>query len=131
MIFQSGTWTWRFEDNPVKIYFEEYKESNSAPCKDILMIPTISDVSTAEEWRVVAENLLTREGATDWRAIIVDWPGLGFSDRPSINYTADVMERFLVDFLNATDGPFRSSGTWPSHFHCIYVILWLAFCVRA
>lgn len=74
------------------------------------MIPTISDVSTVEEWRSVASTLVQQIGSVNWRATIVDWPGLGYSDRPKMDYTADVMEKFLVDFINAPDGPIRSSG---------------------
>lgn len=74
------------------------------------MIPTISDVSTVEEWRSVASTLVQQVGSVNWRATIVDWPGLGYSDRPKMDYTADVMEKFLVDFINAPDGPIRGSG---------------------
>lgn len=74
------------------------------------MIPTISDVSTVEEWRSVASTLVQQIGSVNWRATIVDWPGLGYSDRPKMDYTADVMEKFLVDFINAPDGPIRGSG---------------------
>jgi GTP-binding protein EngB required for normal cell division len=74
------------------------------------MIPTISDVSTVEEWRSVANTLVQQVGSVNWRATIVDWPGLGYSDRPKMDYTADVMEKFLVDFINAPDGPIRGSG---------------------
>lgn len=108
---KTGTWTWSFKNKSIKIHFEEQKGSNSGPCKDILLLPTISDVSTTEEWQAVTEDLLSREGGTNWRAVIVDWPGFGLSDSPSIDYNADVMERFLVDFLSAADGPLRSSDT--------------------
>jgi len=109
--FQTGTWTWSFKNKSIKIHFEEQNGNNSGPCKDILLLPTISDVSTTEEWQAVTKDLLSREGGANWRAVIVDWPGFGLSDSPSIDYNADVMERFLVDFLSAADGPFRSSDT--------------------
>lgn len=108
---KTGTWTWSFKSKSIKIHFEEQKGSNSGPCKDILLLPTISDVSTTEEWQAVTEDLLSREEGTNWRALIVDWPGFGLSDSPSIDYNADVMEKFLVDFLSAADGPLRSSDT--------------------
>ncbi|KAF6171860.1 hypothetical protein GIB67_007381 [Kingdonia uniflora] len=76
----------------------------------ILMIPTISDVSTVAEWRLVAKDIVQRDGNVNWRTIIVDWPGLGYSDRPKIDYNAEVMEKFLVDFINAADGPLQQSG---------------------
>lgn len=86
------------------------KES-SEPAQNILMMPTISDVSTVEEWRLVAENIAQRNGGVNWRATIVDWPGLGYSDRPKIDYNADVLENFLVDFVNSPDSPVKQPGT--------------------
>lgn len=58
----------------------------------------------------MARDIVQRDGKVNWRATIVDWPGLGNSDRPKIDYNADVMEKFLVDFINAPDGPISSSG---------------------
>lgn len=74
------------------------------------MIPTISDVSTVEEWRLVAKDIVQRVGKVNWRATIIDWPGLGYSDRPKLDYNADVMEKFLVDFINAPNSPISSFG---------------------
>lgn len=53
-----------------------------------------------EEWRGVAKDILERSGKLNLRATIVDWPGLGFSSRPKMDYDADVMENFVVDFIN-------------------------------
>lgn len=75
------------------------------------MLPTISDVSTVEEWRLVAKDIVEREGGINWRATIVDWPGLGYSDRPKMEYDADVMEMFLADFITSPNSPVKSSGT--------------------
>lgn len=86
------------------------KESEE-PSQNILMMPTISDVSTVEEWRLVAQDIAQRNGSVNYRATIVDWPGLGYSDRPKIDYNADVLEKFLVDFVNSPDGPVKQSGT--------------------
>jgi len=86
------------------------KES-SEPSQNILMMPTISDVSTVEEWRLVAEDIAQRNGSVNYRTTIVDWPGLGYSDRPKIDYNADVLEKFLVDFINSPDGPVKQPGT--------------------
>lgn len=61
------------------------------------MVPTISDVSTVEEWRLVAKDIVEQVGKVNWHATIVDWPGLGYSDRLKMDYDADVMEKFLVD----------------------------------
>lgn len=85
------------------------KESPDPP-KNILMMPTISDVSTVEEWRSVAKDIVQRVGEVNWRATIVDWPGLGYSDSPKIDYNANVLEEFLVDFINARNGPISDPG---------------------
>ncbi|KAF9624735.1 hypothetical protein IFM89_013273 [Coptis chinensis] len=108
----TGTWQWKFQDNSVNIYYEEHKGDSSEPCKDILMIPTISDVSTVEEWRLVAKEIVQKNGKINWRATIVDWPGLGYSDRPKIDYTADIMETFLIEFINAPDSPVQRKGNF-------------------
>uniref|UniRef100_A0AAV2D6V2 AB hydrolase-1 domain-containing protein n=1 Tax=Linum trigynum TaxID=586398 RepID=A0AAV2D6V2_9ROSI len=108
--FKSTSWQWKFDDKSISIYYEEHSKNNSDSPKDILMIPTISDVSTAEEWRSVALDIVQRAGGADWRATIVDWPGLGYSDRPKIDYNADVMEKFLVDFINSPDSPLKNSA---------------------
>lgn len=86
------------------------------------MIPTISDVSTVEEWRTVAKDIVAREGEVKCRATIVDWPGLGYSDRPLLNYNADIMEDFLVQFMNAPDSPLTHSGI--NFFIALYLQLW-------
>uniref|UniRef100_A0A2P2IQJ4 Uncharacterized protein MANES_06G092900 n=1 Tax=Rhizophora mucronata TaxID=61149 RepID=A0A2P2IQJ4_RHIMU len=106
---KSNTWQWRFKDNSVSIYYEEHARESPNPTKNVIMVPTISDVSTVEEWRSVARDISQRDGGVNWRATIVDWPGLGFSDRPKMDYNADVMEKFLVDFINSPDSPLRLS----------------------
>ncbi|KAG0502043.1 hypothetical protein HPP92_002115 [Vanilla planifolia] len=111
---KSGTWQWNFEGQPIKIYYEEHEEESSSNAKNILMIPTISDVSTVEEWRAVAKDIVTRKGNVSWRATIVDWPGLGYSDRPLLNYNAQVMESFLIELMNAKDSPLSSSAVAPT-----------------
>lgn len=107
---QTNSWKWKFNENMVNIYFEEHEGNSSDPPKNILMVPTISDVSTVEEWRSVARDIVQRDGSVNWRATIVDWPGFGYSDRPKMDYNADVMERFLVDFINSSDSPVSGSG---------------------
>jgi pimeloyl-ACP methyl ester carboxylesterase len=103
---KKNNWQWKFMDNnPINIYYEEHQKQSEEPTKNILMIPTISDVSTVEEWRLVAKDIVQRTGTYNWRATIVDWPGLGYSDRPKLDYNADVMEKFLVDFINSPNSP--------------------------
>ncbi|XP_047969925.1 uncharacterized protein LOC125213423 [Salvia hispanica] len=105
----SGSWKWKYGGNSVNIHFERLENGGAGadqPRKDILLVPTISDVSTVDEWRGVAEEIVGRDGGgINWSATIVDWPGLGYSDRPKLDYNADVMERFLVDFVTAPDSP--------------------------
>lgn len=103
-------------DNSVNIYYEEHtNESNNTekqqPTKNLLLIPTISDVSTVEEWRTVAKVIVGLDENVNYKATIVDWPGLGYSDRPKLDYTADVMEKFLVDLVNSSDGPISSANS--------------------
>lgn len=114
ILFQTSKWQWKFKDTPINIYYEEHENEreSSDPPKNILMIPTISDVSTVEEWRLVAKDIVQRVGKVNWRATIVDWPGLGYSDRPKMEYNADVMEKFLVDFMNAPNSPLSCSGEY-------------------
>ncbi|GAB4845481.1 hypothetical protein Ancab_038889 [Ancistrocladus abbreviatus] len=109
-VTKNNNWHWKFRDNSINIYYEEHEREGSGTGKNILMIPTISDVSTVEEWRLVANDLIQRDGSTNFRATIVDWPGLGYSDRPKLDYNADVMENFLVDLVNLPDSPLCSSG---------------------
>ena len=104
----------------INIYYEEHEGNNSDSPKNILMVPTISDVSTVEEWRSVARDIVQRDGDINWRTTIVDWPGFGYSDRPKMDYTADVMEKFLVDFINSPDSPVNGSGWLVSIHSCIY-----------
>lgn len=107
----SGSWKWKFGGNSVNIHFERLENGGAdadQPRKDILLVPTISDVSTVDEWRGVAEEIVAKNGAINWSATIVDWPGLGYSDRPKLDYNADVMEKFLVDFVTAPDSPVSS-----------------------
>ncbi|CAN4088467.1 unnamed protein product [Withania somnifera] len=102
---KNNKWVWKYKDNAVNIYYEEHDKGSHEACKNILMIPSISDVSTVEEWRSVAKDIAGRSGKFNYRTTIVDWPGLGYSDRPKLDFNADVMEKFLVDFINAPDGP--------------------------
>ncbi|XWS37358.1 hypothetical protein CRYUN_Cryun19dG0036100 [Craigia yunnanensis] len=94
-----------YKDNVIHTYYEEHEKESTDPPKNVLMIPTISDVNTVEEWRAVAKDIVGRSGKVNWRATIVDWPGLGYSSRPKMDYDADVMEKFVVDFINKKSSP--------------------------
>ncbi|XP_028763445.1 uncharacterized protein LOC114743924 [Neltuma alba] len=104
---KTNTWQWKFKDNNISIYYEEHVKDGAEPSQNILIMPTISDVSTVEEWRSVAGEIVQRDGKVNWRATIVDWPGLGYSDRPKIDYNADVLENFLAEFINAPNSPIK------------------------
>lgn len=121
MIIQINTWEWKFKDNVIHVYYEEHEHEHEStgPQKNILMIPTISDVSTVEEWRGVAKDILERSGKLNLRATIVDWPGLGFSSKPKMDYDADVMEIFVVDFINEIS----SSGGYLDPFFLLYLFI--------
>ncbi|KAK4350279.1 hypothetical protein RND71_029592 [Anisodus tanguticus] len=82
---KNNSWLWKYKDNSVNIYYEEHDKGSDEPCQNILLIPTIADVSIVEEWRSVS---------------LID---------PKLDYSADVMEKFLVDFINAPDGPVNNS----------------------
>ncbi|KAL8141935.1 hypothetical protein V2J09_014967 [Rumex salicifolius] len=107
---KSSSWQWKFKEHSVNIYYEEHKGEEQHPEKKVLMIPTISDVSTVEEWRAVAKDLIGRDGASNWSATIIDWPGLGYSDKPKLEYNADVMEKFLVDIVKSSSSPISSTS---------------------
>ncbi|KAL9227364.1 hypothetical protein vseg_003060 [Gypsophila vaccaria] len=109
-IKKNDNWQWNFGDKSIGIYYEEHEKKGFKPDNNVLMIPTISDVSTVEEWSLVASDILERDGSENLRAMLVDWPGLGNSDRPKLDYNADVMEKFLVDFINSPSSPVSRSG---------------------
>ncbi|XP_024521076.1 uncharacterized protein LOC9632381 [Selaginella moellendorffii] len=101
---KTGSWSWRHNNSSLKINFVE---QSSVGDKCLLLLPTVSDVSTTEEWKAVSQDIVTKDSS--WRSVIVDWPGFGLSDRPAIDYTADTLEKFLVDFVMAQDGPLGST----------------------
>ncbi|XP_008802612.2 uncharacterized protein LOC103716409 isoform X2 [Phoenix dactylifera] len=115
---KADKWQWKFDGNSVNVYYEEHEGGSAASAKNILMIPTISDVSTVEEWRAVAKDIVARV-EVQCHATIVDWPGLGYSDRPSLNYNADIMEDFLVQFMNAPDSPLTNSDSILPPMNCL------------
>ncbi|KAK6920865.1 Alpha/beta hydrolase fold-1 [Dillenia turbinata] len=109
--FKTNKWQWKYDNNSINVHYEEHEKESAEPSKHILLVPTISDVSTVEEWRLVAKEIVQRDGKFNWHATIVDWPGLGYSDRPKLDYTADVMEKFLVDLVNSPDSPLSCSDS--------------------
>ncbi|KAL9252794.1 hypothetical protein AKJ16_DCAP09000 [Drosera capensis] len=62
------------------------------------MVPTISDVSTR-----------LKSGDRWLKILFKGTPGLGYYDRSKLDYNADVMEMFLVDFVNLSSSPVSCS----------------------
>ena len=89
----------------MNINYVELESLGGGAQETLLLLPTLSDVSTTEEWHTVAEELVSNAGPGRRRAVLVDWPGLGLSDRPALEYSVDVLEKFLVDFVTAANGP--------------------------
>jgi pimeloyl-ACP methyl ester carboxylesterase len=107
-------------------YVEFGSQGEEGVQETLLLLPTLSDVSTTEEWHAVAEELV---GPGKRRAVVVDWPGLGLSDRPALEYTVDLLEKFLVDFVTAANGPLAgaqglnsSSPMWNLIIQCIMLV---------
>lgn len=115
---KTGSWQWKYGEETLKIYYEEHVKSGggggggAGPVRDLLFLPSIADVSYTGEWSPVARLLVGADGGS-WRAVVVDWPGLGYSDRPALDYSYQIMEQFLKDFVTAPDGPLAScAGGW-------------------
>jgi len=85
------------------------------------MMLTISDVSSVEEWRLVAEDIVQRNGNASCHATIVDLPGLGYSDQLKMEYNADVLEKILVDFINSPNSPTKQLGTCGGEFYFVII----------
>jgi hypothetical protein len=82
-----SSWSWSFDGQPISIYIEEWGASNSDDV--VLFLPALSDVSTTDEFREVAEAVAD----SGRRAVALDWPGFGLSGRPQLTYTSDVLVR--------------------------------------
>lgn len=82
-----SSWSWSFDSQPISIYIEEWGPSDSDDV--VLFLPALSDVSTTDEFRDVAEAVAD----SGRRAVALDWPGFGLSGRPQLTYTSDVLVR--------------------------------------
>lgn len=78
----------------------------------------------------MAGDIVQRDGKVNCRATIIDWPGLGYSHRPKIDYNADVLEKFLAEFINAPNSPIQQPGFYdclclfpPYVNHCRIAVL--------
>ncbi|CAI5968906.1 unnamed protein product [Closterium sp. NIES-64] len=104
---EKRSWTWqRANGQPnIEINYVVYPTSGSDPPESlVLFLPSFSDVSTVDEWDHVASDvaaLAPPSAAEGGRQVAtLDWPGFGESERPALEYTAAIMEDFLVDFVN-------------------------------
>jgi len=68
----------KFKDNLIDIYYGEHVKESSEPFQNILMMPTISDVNTVEEWRLVVGDILFNVMAMliGMQLLLIGWPGL-------------------------------------------------------
>jgi pimeloyl-ACP methyl ester carboxylesterase len=67
----------------------------------MLLLPAFSTVSTRGEMRKIAQRL-----SSQFQVTSLDWPGLGQSDRPPLNYSATLYHQFLQDFVtDVLDSP--------------------------
>jgi len=60
----------------------------------ILFLPALSTVSTRKEWSKVASAL-----SDQFRVCLLDWPGFGDSSRPSVRYSAALLDEFLRELV--------------------------------
>jgi pimeloyl-ACP methyl ester carboxylesterase len=93
-IVQKYLWNW--EGKPVTVVYETLGEGTP-----MLLLPAFSTVSTRGEMRKIAERL-----SSQFQVTSLDWPGLGQSDRPPLNYSATLYHQFLQDFVtDVLDSP--------------------------
>jgi len=68
-------------------------EAGSGP--SIVLLPALSSISTREEMRPLFERL-----SSQFRVVIVDWPGFGTVGRPREDWSPEILSTFLNWFLN-------------------------------
>jgi pimeloyl-ACP methyl ester carboxylesterase len=62
--------------------------------KSVLLLPAFSTVSSRGEVAEIAAIL-----ASEFRVTTLDFPGFGDSDRPALQYTPELYQQFLTDFI--------------------------------
>jgi pimeloyl-ACP methyl ester carboxylesterase len=65
----------------------------------VLLLPALSSISTRAEMRPLARQLAPR-----FRTLGVDWPGFGDRPRPRLDWSPDLLSRFLAQVIAET-GP--------------------------
>lgn len=81
---QHATYTWQWQNHTLNIATETLGSGPS-----VLLLPAFSTVSTRAELATLAQAL-----APHFQVTLLDWPGFGDSDRPSLSYQPD----FYVNF---------------------------------
>jgi pimeloyl-ACP methyl ester carboxylesterase len=82
-------WKWKNKDYPV--VYETL--GNGSP---LLLLPAFSTVSMREEMGGLAKLL-----SPYFQCVTVDWIGFGDSARPSLNYSPEIYQNFLADFVTS------------------------------
>ncbi|NEQ28709.1 MAG: alpha/beta fold hydrolase, partial [Microcoleus sp. SIO2G3] len=82
-------YAWQWQGQSYAIATETL--GNGSP---VLLLPAMSTVSSRSELREIALRLATR-----FQVTAIDWLGFGDSDRPSIQYSPQVFDRLLQDFV--------------------------------
>jgi pimeloyl-ACP methyl ester carboxylesterase len=88
------SWSWHRQTLQVaySIFPGPGAASNSSP--SVLLLPAFSTVSSRGEVAEIAAIL-----ASEFRVTTVDFPGFGDSDRPPLQYTPELYQQFLTDFI--------------------------------
>ncbi len=92
---RSRTTRWNHAGRSLEIAVTE----QGGPGPAWLLLPALSTISSRQEWEPFAAAISRRQGAEAPRLISVDWPGFGDSDRPRLPYDAELLARFLADFV--------------------------------
>ncbi|WP_375500511.1 alpha/beta fold hydrolase [uncultured Nostoc sp.] len=88
-VVQEYVWNW--ENQQLRVVYETLGKGSP-----LLLLPSFSSVSTRLEVGELAKLL-----APNFQVVAVDWPGFGESSRPSLNYSPEIYQQFLEDFVKA------------------------------
>lgn len=78
-----------------------YTEAGDPDAPDLLFVHGVNAAGSSQEWHEIFEPL-----SKAYHVVAVDLPGFGRSDRPPIDYTAELYEDFVTDFVDdVTDEP--------------------------
>ena len=80
-------WTW--QNQPIQVAY-----SIGGQGKSVLLLPAFSTVCSREEVAEIATVL-----APEFRVTTVDFPGFGDSDRFRLQYSPELYQQFLTDFI--------------------------------